>query len=85
MTMTDTKLKRHPVRGALYGLLLGLSAAYFGFFQFSLLGFDSLTGVMMKFGLIILGGIVVGVLWAYIAPPRRGGGARQAPPPPAAV
>ena len=83
--MTDTKLKRHPVRGALYGLLLGLSAAYFAFFQFSLLGFDSLTGVLMKFGLIILGGIVVGVLWAYVAPPRRGGGTPQAPPPPAAV
>ncbi len=81
---TNTKLKRHPIRGALYGLLLGLSAAYFAFFQFGLFGFDTLTGVLMKFGIIVVAGMVIGVVWAYIAPPRRGSGPKEAPPPAAA-
>lgn len=81
---TTTKLKRHPIRGALYGLLLGLSAAYFAFFQFGLFGFDTGTRVLMKFGIIVLAAVVVGVVWAYIAPPRRARGSGE-PPPPAAV
>ena len=83
--MTDAKLKRHPIRGALYGLLLGLSAAYFAFFQFALFGFDSMNGVITKFAIVVLGGMLLGVVWAFVAPPRRTkGDASQAPPPPAA-
>ncbi len=83
--MTDTKLKRYPVRGALYGFLLGVAAAYFAFFQFALFGFDTLTGVVTKFAIIILAGMVLGMLWAYVAPPRRAKRpAGEAPPPPAA-
>ncbi|MBI5157043.1 MAG: hypothetical protein HZA58_03405 [Acidimicrobiia bacterium] len=82
---TENKLQRHPIRGALYGLLLGLSAAYFAFFQFGLFGFDTLTGVLIKFGLIVLAGMVIGVVWALLAPPRRGRGPSEAPPPPAAA
>lgn len=78
-----TKIKRHPVRGALYGLMLGLSAAYFAFFQFAIFGFDSLMGVITKFAALAVGGMVVGIVWAYLAPPRKGG-ADQAPPPAAA-
>lgn len=81
---SNTKLKRHPIRGALYGLLLGLSAAYFAFFQFGLFGFDTLTGVLVKFGIIALAGVVIGVVWAYLAPPRRGSAPTGTPPPAAA-
>jgi predicted exporter len=83
--MADTKLKRHPVRGALYGLLLGLSAAYFAFFQFAMFGFDTLTGVIIKFGIIVLVGVVIGVVWAYVAPPKKGAPAGAPPAPPAAA
>lgn len=85
MTMAENKLQRHPIRGALYGFLLGLSAAYFAFFQFALFGFDTLMGVITKFAIIIVGGMLVGILWAFVAPPRRAKGPGADAPPPAAA
>ena len=64
------EVKRYPIRGALYGLLLGLSAAYFIFFRFTMFGFDSLGSVITKLVIIVLIGIVIGVVWAYVAPAR---------------
>ena len=77
----QTKMKRHPIRGGLYGLLLGLSAAYFAFFQFAMFGFDTLGSVITKFVVIILGGVVVGIVWAYVAPPKRARGPAPTAPP----
>ena len=78
---SQTKVKRYPVRGALYGLLLGLSFAYFAFFQFAMFGFDTLGGVITKFVIIILVGVAIGVLWAYVAPPKRAKGPAPAAAP----
>lgn len=69
--MADTQIKRHPIRGALFGLMLGISAAYYLFFQFTVFGFDSVGGVITKFVVIVLLGMVVGIVWAYIAPPKK--------------
>ena len=69
--MAETQTKRYPVRGALYGLLIGLGAAYLLYFQFAVFGFDSLGGVITRFVAIIVGGIVVGILWSYVAPARK--------------
>lgn len=70
--MSDTRIKRHPVRGALYGLLIGLMLAYFAFFRFTLFGFDSLGSVITKFVMVVLFGVVLGVVWALVAPPKGG-------------
>ena len=83
--MAELQTKRYPVRGALWGLLLGLAAAYFLFFEFAVFGFDSVGGVITKIVIIVVVAMVVGILWAYVAPPRK---PRQAPgyaetPPPA--
>ncbi len=75
---TDTRINRHPVRGALFGFMLGISAAYFLYFQFAVFGFDTVGAVITRFVIIILVGVVVGVVWAYIAPPRR---AKELAPP----
>jgi len=80
---TQQKIKRHPVRGGLFGLMLGISAAYFLYFQFAVFGFDTVSAVATRFIVIILVGVVVGVIWAYIAPPRKAKG--SAPPAPAAA
>jgi high-affinity Fe2+/Pb2+ permease len=69
--MNDRKLKRHPIRGGLFGLLVGFAAAYFAFFRFSLVGFDTIPGVATKFVLIILGGVALGIVWAFLAPARK--------------
>lgn len=88
--MAETKIKRHPIRGALFGLMLGISAAYFLYFQFAVFGFDTLGGVITRFVTIILAGAVVGVVWAFVAPPKKAKGsappaAPEAPEAPAAV
>jgi len=77
----DTKLKRHPVRGALFGLMLGISAAYFLYFQFAVFGFDTVGGVLTRFVIIILVGVVVGVAWAYLAPAKQPKEPRESTPP----
>jgi hypothetical protein len=74
--MTDAQIKRHPIRGALYGLLIGLMLAYFVFFRFTMFGFDSLGSVITKFVMVVVFGVVLGVVWAYVAPPKGG----DAPP-----
>ena len=68
--MTEQTIKRHPVRGGLFGLMLGISAAYFLYFQFAVFGFDTVGAVTTRFVIIILVGVVVGVIWAYVAPPK---------------
>lgn len=77
--MSDTRMTRHPIRGALYGLLIGLMLAYFAFFRFTVFGFDSLGSVITKFVMVVLFGVVLGVVWALVAPPK-GGRAQQAVP-----
>jgi tetrahydromethanopterin S-methyltransferase subunit G len=85
--MVDAQIKRHPIRGALYGLLIGFMLAYFVFFRFTMFGFDSLGGVVTKFVMVVLFGVVLGVVWAYVAPPKGGSAppaAMEDPEPPAA-
>ncbi len=83
--MAELQTKRYPIRGALWGLLLGLAVAYFLFFELAVFGFDSLSGVITKFALVAGVAMVVGVLWSFVAPARK---PKQAPPvaaaPPAA-
>ena len=81
--MTDryeVEVQRHPIRGALFGLLIGLSLAYFLFFQFAVFGFDTLGSVITKFVVVVLIGVAIGVAWAYLAPAKEPEG-----PPPAAA
>jgi hypothetical protein len=86
LNMSETRVKRYPVRGALYGLLVGLAAAYFAFFQFAMFGFDNLPSVITKFAIIVLAGVVLGIVWAFVAPakgakaPANDGPAPAAPP-----
>ena len=61
--------------------MLGISAAYFLYFQFAVFGFDTVNAVATRFGVIILIGVAVGVVWAYVAPPRK---PKELAPPPSA-
>jgi len=69
--MAETHTKRYPIRGALYGLLLGLAVWYFLQFEFATFGFDSIAGVGTRAALVVLAGMVLGVVWAYVAPARK--------------
>jgi hypothetical protein len=65
------ELRRHPVRGALWGLVLGLGAALLLIGQ-KLIAFGTLPPIR-----VTVGGVVVGVLWAMYAPAKEPAG----PPP----
>jgi hypothetical protein len=69
--MAELQTKRHPIRGALYGLILGLSVWYFLQFEFATFGLDSVGAVITRLVIIVVAGMAVGVLWAYVAPARK--------------
>ena len=69
--MAETQTKRYPIRGALYGLLLGLAVWYFLQFEFATFALDSQTGVITRAVIVIVAGMVLGVVWAYVAPARK--------------
>jgi hypothetical protein len=67
--------KRHPFRGFFGGLFVGLGVALL-LFLYGKIAFGTLTPYF-----IILGGVVLGVVWAFVAPARHRGAAAPAPPP----
>ena len=69
--------KRHPIIGFFGGLFLGLGVALL-LVLYGKIAFGTLTPYV-----IILAGMVLGVVWAFVAPARgRARGAGVAPPPP---
>ena len=74
MTEPETATRRHPVRGGLYGLCLGIGAAIY-LIIFSVMPFDVVTTIV-----VAAAGVVVGILWGLFAPARKPDG-----PPPATV
>ena len=70
-TITDTKLKRHPIRGFLWGIFFGLGLALITVGQ----GWAAL-GTWPPF-IVLIVGIIVGTLWATFGPAK----APKGPPP----
>lgn len=79
--MAETKIKRRPIRAALYGLLLGISIWYFLQFEFATFGLDSIGGVVTRAIIVIVATMAVAVIWAYVAPARKPKGAPPADTP----
>ena len=70
-TIADTRLKRHPIRGFLYGIFFGLGLALITVGQ----GWAAL-GTWPPF-IVLIVGIIVGTLWATFGPAK----APKGPPP----
>ncbi len=85
MTNQKTALKRHPIRGALWGFLLGLGVAVY-LVIFKVIGFDNVTSVTVKIVLVVIAAMALGALWGMFGPAKKPKGARlaaatDAPPP----
>jgi hypothetical protein len=63
--MAEHAVKRHPVRGFFAGLCIGLGVAVL-LFTYGVIA----LGTNAPF-VVILVFTVLGVVWAYVAPPRR--------------
>ena len=72
--MTATTARRHPVRGALYGIVLGLGLALVAIGR-KLVTLDSIMPLV-----IVVVGIVIGVSWSMLGPAKN----PKAPAPPEA-
>jgi hypothetical protein len=78
--VTDRVVKRHPVRGGMSGLCLGLSLAI-ALVVRNTIAID--RGGLVEIGAVVVVGIVVGVVWAFVAPTRpasKAAAVRTAPP-----
>lgn len=85
--MTQTQLQRHPVRAAVWGLVLGLGIAIYLTFVWPVIGMDNVAGVAVKWALVMGGVMLLSILWGLFGPARRPKGqppatgyADQAPP-----
>jgi len=80
MTMEGTTLKRHPIRGFLWGLMTGAGVCLL------LMVFSIIPLAIPTLIIYAATSAVLGALWGAFAPPKKPKGARPAAsPPPAAA
>ena len=70
MSTGTSKLKRRPIRGAIFGLLIGIGTAAL-LIMYAVIAFGTLTPF-----LVIGGGVILGILWGLFGPAKR----RKLPP-----
>jgi type VI protein secretion system component VasK len=73
--MTQTQLQRHPGRGAIWGLILGLGIAVYLTFVWPVIGLDDYKAVAVKWALVVGGVMLLSILWGLFGPARRPKGA----------
>ena len=85
--MMQTQLQRHPVRAAVWGLILGLGIAIYLTFVWPVIGLDDTAAVAVKWALVVGGIMLLSILWGLFGPAKKPRGAApsyidQAPPAP---
>lgn len=73
--MTNTQLLRHPLRGLLWGLVLGLGVAVLLTFVWPVVGLDNVRSVAIKWVAIVGAIMFISMLWGLFGPARRPRGA----------
>lgn len=73
MTTPATVARRHPIRGALYGILLGVGLALLVIGR-KIVNLDSVVPIVL-----LVVGIVIGIAWGMFAPAKKPKGPPPAP------
>lgn len=76
--MTQTQLTRHPVRAALWGLILGLGVFVYLTFVWPVIGLDDVNTVAVKGALVVGAVMALSILWGLFGPARKPRGAAPA-------
>ena len=63
--MTATTRRRHPIRGALFGLLLGVGMAFVAVGR-TIVTLDSLVPIVL-----VVVGVVIGIVWSTYGPAKQ--------------
>ena len=87
--MTETTIKRHPIRGAIWGLILGLGVFLLLTVAWPVIGLDAASSVLTKAAIFAVVFAVLGALWGSYAPAKKPKGMAPAAeayePPPAPI
>ena len=75
--MAEIVTKRHPVRAAFWGLLIGLGLVIWFTFAQPVIGLDNIVNVLIRWGIVIVAAIIIAIVVALILPPKKPKG----PPP----
>ena len=75
--MADTVTQRHPIRGAIWGLVMGLGIFLLLTVAWPVIGLDSVGGVVTKLVIVLVISMAVSVLWGMFGPAKKPKG----PPP----
>ena len=78
--MAETTTKRHPIRGALWGLLLGLGVFIYVTLVFPVIALESLSSVITQGVIIVVVVMILSMLWGLYGPAKKPKG-----PPPASA
>ncbi len=76
--MAETQLQRHPVRAAIWGLILGLGITVYLTFVWPVIGFDDVKAVAIKWALVVGGVMLLAILWGLFGPAKKPKGAAPA-------
>ena len=68
--MADTTTKRHPIRGAIWGLILGLGVFVFLTLVFPVIVLESVSQVATQGVIVIVIVMVLSVLWGLYGPAK---------------
>lgn len=83
--MAEVVTKRHPIRAALWGILIGVGLIIWFTFAQPVIGIDSASSVLIKWGVLLLGSMAVAVVLALMLPAKKPKGSPPAAPAPAAA
>jgi Na+/proline symporter len=83
--MAETTTKRHPIRGAIWGLILGLGVVVYLTLVFPVIALESVSQVATQGIIVIIVVMVLSVLWGMYGPAKapKGSAPMSAEPPPA--
>lgn len=73
--MTQTQVQRHPGRGAMWGLILGLGVAVYLTFVWPVIGLEDVKAVAIKWMLVVGGVMLLSIFWGLFGPAKKPKGA----------
>ncbi len=76
--MAETTTKRHPIRAAIWGLILGLGVVIYLTLVFPVISLESVSQVATQGVIVIVVVMVLSILWGMYGPAKKPKGS---PPP----